>query len=114
MRILDSGVDHKTRNAFDKNYLVLTESLREELNIISDVANTKQDTNVQDEGTCVFGGGIYIRVIEPRKKYPSRVCIVRAPFQGNIANYKALKPVLEYVNTVYPMLNARYDDGNMD
>jgi hypothetical protein len=78
------------------------------------IALTKRDWTATDTGTCVLGAGICIYVILKGKRNPSRMNIIRAPFQGNVGSYQALKPCLEYLQTNCPELGAYWEDGNMD
>ncbi len=78
------------------------------------IALTKRDWTAKDTGTCVLGAGICIKVIPKGRRSETRVNIIRAPFQGNVGSYQALKPCLEYLQTNCPELGAYWEDGNMD
>ena len=94
--------------------LVYTPELTEFLKGVTNRANQLRDLSAHDEGTCVLGAGIAIQVFYPRKRIPSQLILIHAPFQGNVGSFKALKPVLEYIKKEFPQLNARWEDGNMD
>lgn len=67
---------------------------------------------VHDEGTCVLGAGIAVWYKAPRKRTGTHKVLVRAPFQGNVAQYKACKRALEYLQS--QMLDVFWYDGVMD
>lgn len=105
----------KIKSYSNREYLILTDELKAELNNLRHNLFDKIDKTATDQGTCVMGAGIKIQVFESsRKKFPTSVMLMRAPFQGNVGSYNALKPVLEYLTSSLPELHAYWEDGNMD
>jgi len=107
-------IKHKTRVYLDKQVPTLTESFTNDFHRLISLCNCKKDSSATDTGTCTLGGGIKIHIFRPRYRTPDTLTFMSNPYQGNTGSYKALKPVLEYLNKEYPQLNAFYDEGNID
>ena len=92
------------------------DDFNESLAAIKDVVlyNGLVDKTARDEGTCVLGAGIKLPFVPKGKISVYYKMFFRAPFQGTIGSYKALKPVLEYLKKEYPQLNFYWEDGVMD
>lgn len=114
MKLTVNGQDHKTRKVAGVETLVWSEEVRNDLIVVGNIASFEQPENITEEGTCVLGGGICVNVVVGNKRKATSVCIVEAPFQGNISNWKALEPVLNYIKENYPELNATYNEGRID
>jgi hypothetical protein len=81
---------------------------------IKEIAKDKIDKTATDAGTCVLGAGIKFDYLLTKERIARKCTMFRAPFQGNVGSYKALKPVLEFLKEEYPQLNFYWDDGVMD
>ena len=91
------------------------EELNQVLEIIKGYAYNKIDRTATDTGTCVLGAGIKLKTVRKgQRKYYSTKMFYRAPFQGNVGSYRALKPVLEFIKKEYPQLKFYWEDGAMD
>ena len=66
-----------------------------------------------DVGSCCLGMGIKVPVINVHGDY-TNLMIVRGFTQGNISNWMITKPILDYLKSFYPQLNAFYAEGVMD
>lgn len=88
--------------------------LSEVIERIKEIAKDKIDKTATDTGTCVLGAGIKFKFFLTKERNPRSSTIFRAPFQGNVGSYKALKPVLDFLKEEYPQLNFFWDDGVMD
>jgi hypothetical protein len=88
--------------------------LTEVIGKIKEIAKDKIDNTATDEGTCVLGAGIKFQFLKSKERTARSYSMFRAPFQGNVGSYKALKPVLEFLKTEYPQFNFYWDDGVMD
>src|SRR3990172_8276190 len=66
----------------------------------------------RDEGTCVLGAGIAVRVIRKRARYPRTRILIDAPFQGNVGSRKACERGLALLRAAG--LDAFWHDGRMD
>lgn len=71
-----------------------------------------EDLKIQDQGTCVVGGGIQIEFLPPKCRIPRRIIVVDGPFQGNVSNKKALANALKYLQD--NGVCCRYYDGVID
>jgi hypothetical protein len=119
MKIL--GIELKTRKSKSimgrkegLEYFCGDENLQLVIEKIRALASDKVDKTAFDEGTCVLGAGIKFMFLRARAQYPHSIFLFRAPFQGNVGSYKALKPVLDYVNKEFPEFKFYWEDGNMD
>lgn len=88
--------------------------LSEVVEKIKEIAKDKIDKTATDEGTCVLGAGIKFQFLMTKERTARSFTMFRAPFQGNVGSYKALKPVLEFLKAEYPNFNFYWDDGVMD
>lgn len=67
---------------------------------------------VRDQGTCVLGAGIAVDVVGHGKRKATRRVIIHAPFQGNVASYKACQRACNYLRE--KGLDCYWYDGVMD
>jgi len=102
------------KDKFGKELPCSGQALSDVVESIKNIAKDKVDTTAHDEGTCVLGAGIKFQYLLTRERIARSYCVFRAPFQGNIGSYKALKPVLEFLKAEYPQFSFYWDDGNMD
>lgn len=110
----DTTKSFKFYNGHVREYIVLSDIVSDKIKKITLQALELRDKDAKDAGTCVMDAGIKISIMYPSIKKPVLVTIIKAPFQGNIGSYKALKPCLEYLINNYPELHPRWDDGYMD
>ena len=115
--LYESSTGQQTKMHRGETFPILNPQLKAELNELAEVElKPRMDNSISDdEGTCVLGAGIVIQVFKSvRHKYPFDFMLLKAPFQGNVSNYKSLKPVIEFLKKQYPHLKATYYDGRMD
>lgn len=112
-----TAMKHKTKSFENFYYPILTEELAAELRKFTheELIPRIDNSVTEDKGTCVIGGGIFIRIFQNgRKKYPSEYKLLDSHFQGNISVSQSLQPVIEFLNSKYPHLNAFFYEGRMD
>ncbi len=112
---IQTGTIHKTRKVNRNDTLVFSEDLRVDLITLANITRQYTDRNItNDDGTCFLGDGICVDVVVGKKRTSSKMVFLKAPFYGNESSFKALKPVLDYINEYYPQLNAYYYEGRID
>jgi hypothetical protein len=112
---IQTGTTHKTRKVNGNDTLIWSEDLREDLTTLANITIQYTDRNItNDNGTCFLGGGICVDVVIGNKRTSSKMVFIEAPFYGNESSFKALTPVLDYINEYYPQLNAYYYEGRID
>ena len=108
------GIEYKTREVKGKFAFVYTKEFYDKIGSISKEASEYAITGLNDEGTCCLGTGIDINIVYPKKRTIRKFILVESRYQGNLSSLKSLLPVLDFLNTKYPELNAYYEEGRMD
>src|SRR5574343_655363 len=101
IKILDIELPTRT-DKYGKEYPCSGESLEKVIQTIKELSKDKIDKSACDEGTCVLGAGIKFNFLLTKERTARSFTLFRAPFQGNVGSYKALKPVLEFLKAEYP------------
>jgi hypothetical protein len=108
----------KTLTMYGTDRVVYEESDREMLAQFKNICEYDWHNNwvkqgSKDEGTCCLGKGIKVYFLPKGKRLPREVYLARCDFvQGNVAAYKASKPVMERLES--EGIACWYDDGRMD
>ena len=114
MKILST--EYKTKNYEGNQIVIASNGIDDDIEMLRrqcvSVMNRVQ--GIKDEGTCTIGGGIMMNFFCDGKRKPNTLKLVADPFQGNVSSWKALEPVLDYLNKYYPQLNCFYQEGKMD
>ena len=108
------GIEYKTRKVKDKVAFVYTKEFYDKIGSISKEASEYAITGLKDEGTWCLDTGIGINIVYPKERTIRKFILVESRYQGNLSSLKSLLPVLDFLNTKYPELNAYYEEGRMD
>jgi len=107
------NTEHKTKNYKGEELIIASVEFNEDIELLrSQCYRLIRET--KEEGTCVIGGGIKLKYFVPGKRTPNTLCLFRNPFQGNVASWTALEPVMEYINQYFSKIGFYYEEGNMD
>jgi hypothetical protein len=112
--MLIDGIEYKTREVKGKVAFIYTKEFYNKICSIRKESSKYSIIDIKDEGTCCLDSGIYIKIVYPRERTVRNFILVESRYQGNISSLKSLLPVLEFLNTKYPELNAYYEEGRMD
>lgn len=112
--MLIDGIEYKTRKVKGKLAFVYTKEFFDKICSIGREASEYAIIGLKDEGTCCLGSGIKVYIVYPKERTIRNFILVESRYQGNLSSLKSLQPVLEFLNTKYPELNAYYDEGRMD